>query len=235
MFKSNFVSPKIIDKFPDYACALITITGIEGSASDARSEKLLLEAESVTRNLLSEVSVDELSEVKAWREAYGSFGVKPRVARASFEALMRRIDKGLPRIDLLTDIYNAVSVIYRVPIGGENLDRYVGSPRLEFAVGDEKFETRENGETVIQNVEPGEVICRDDLGVTCRRWNWRQCIRTRIDHETKTLLFIVEALGPDSILQVHEAGSRLLLELRNIWPDLSAEMRVEHNQQNLHH
>jgi DNA/RNA-binding domain of Phe-tRNA-synthetase-like protein len=30
--------------------------------------------------------------------------------------------------------------------------------------------------------EPGEVIWRDDDGVTCRCWNWRQCVRTRITH-----------------------------------------------------
>jgi DNA/RNA-binding domain of Phe-tRNA-synthetase-like protein len=32
----------------------------------------------------------------------------------------------------------------------------------------------------MEHPEPGEVIWRDDDGVTCRCWNWRQCVRTRI-------------------------------------------------------
>ena len=113
-----------------------------------------------------------------WRAAFEKFGVKPRVARSSFEALMRRVDRGLPRIDLLTDIYNAVSVFHRIPIGGENLSAYSGPARLVLVSGDETFDTRENGETVLQHPEAGEVIWRDDVGVTCRRWNCASaCVR----------------------------------------------------------
>lgn len=228
MLTKGSISPAIFERHPDYAVALMHVTGIHGGDSDERSEVLLLEAEAATRELLSGVPLDEVDEVLRWREAYESFGVKPRVARASFEALMRRVDKGLPRIDLLTDIYNAVSVIHRVPIGGENLDRYQGPPKLDFASGDEHFETRENGENVIQHPEIGEVIWRDDLGVTCRRWNWRQCVRTRLDQNTESILFIVDALGDDSVSRAREASERLLAEFRKIWPDLKSEMVLEH-------
>lgn len=226
---TKFVDDAIFEQFPDYAVALIKVSGIKAGPSDERSESLLIEAESSVRSTLAQISLDELVEVKAWRAAYASFGVKPRVARVSFEALMRRVDRGLPRIDLLTDIYNAVSVIHRVPIGGENLDRYQGPPKLTFAKGDEIFETRENGEAVLEHPALGEVIWRDDLGVTCRRWNWRQCLRTRLDDETNAGLFILDGLGPDSVIQVQQAAARLVGEFTAIWPDLSAEIVVEHN------
>lgn len=35
-------------------------------------------------------------------------------------------------------------------------------------------------EPAVEHPRPGEVIWRDDAGVTCRQWNWRQCTRTRI-------------------------------------------------------
>ncbi|MER8427308.1 phenylalanine--tRNA ligase beta subunit-related protein [Mesorhizobium sp. M1405] len=38
-----------------------------------------------------------------------------------------RKDGSLPRISPLVDAYNAVSVLYGVPIGGEDLDLYQGS------------------------------------------------------------------------------------------------------------
>ena len=41
---------------------------------------------------------------------------------------------------------------------------------------------------------PGEVIWCDDTGVTCRRWNWRQGIRTRLGVEVQQMRFILESL-----------------------------------------
>jgi hypothetical protein len=43
-------------------------------------------------------------------------------------------------VNRLTDVYNAMSVLHQVPTGGEDLDRYVGSPRLPRATGSEPFD-----------------------------------------------------------------------------------------------
>ena len=140
------------------------------------------------------------------------------MARSSFEALMRRVDKGLPRIDLLTDIYNAVSVVHRVPIGGENLDAYVGPARLVLADGSESFDTVENGEPVVQSPETGEVVWVDDAGVTCRRWNWRQCVRTRLHTGCTSALFIVDGLGTDASARAKAAMDDLQQQIDSLWP-----------------
>ena len=118
--------------------------------------------------------------VAAWREAYRSFGAKPQRTRNSLEALLRRAASGLPRVNRLTDIYNAVSVLHQVPLGGEDLTRYSGAPRLLRATGTEPFDTVADGAEVIEHPEPGEVVWCDDAGVTCRRWNWRQGRRTQL-------------------------------------------------------
>ena len=79
----------------------------------------------------------------------------------------------IPSINSVVDLYNAVSLKYAIPVGGENHDAFAGRPLLTVADGREPFETVMNGEVVIENPLPGEVIWRDDAGVTCRRWNWR--------------------------------------------------------------
>jgi B3/4 domain-containing protein len=56
-----------------------------------------------------------------WRLPYQAFGAKPKRTRPSVEALLRRVEGGLPRIDRLTDIYNAISVRHLLPVGGEDL------------------------------------------------------------------------------------------------------------------
>lgn len=195
---------------PDYRALLIAVTGVRGGPSDAESDAALSRAEEHAREVLAGRPAEALPEIAAWREAFSGFGVKPRVARSSVEALVRRVDAGLPRIDRLTDLYNAISVEHLLPIGGEDLGRYVGPPRLVRARGDEPFDTVADGEPVTVTVEPGEVLWRDDLGVTCRRWNWRQCVRTRLGQSTNDVLFILDALAPVSDAALQEAGEALV-------------------------
>ena len=87
----------------------------------------------------------------------------------------------LPSIDPIVDLYNAISLKYALPVGGEYFAAYAGMPRLAIEDGTEDFDTIKEGTPVTESPEPGEVAWRDDIGVTCRRWNWRQGRRTRLD------------------------------------------------------
>ena len=91
-------------------------------------------------------------------------------------ALRKRVlrDGTLAGIDPIVDLYNAISIQYALPIGGENFDAYVGAPHLTIADGSELFDTMKDGSVAHESPEKGEVIWRDELGVTCRRWNWRR-------------------------------------------------------------
>ena len=64
---------------------------------------------------------------------------------------MRRAESGLPRVNRLTDIYNAVSVLHQLPLGGEDLTRYTGAPQLIRAAGTEPFDTTADGAAVIEH------------------------------------------------------------------------------------
>jgi hypothetical protein len=70
-----------------------------------------------------------------------SEAILAQAERAARAALMRRAGQGLPGVDRLTDAYNAISIAYEAPLGGEQLDAYAGSPRLVRANGDELFDT----------------------------------------------------------------------------------------------
>lgn len=211
---------------PDYRALLIVVTGVRGGPTDETSDAALRRAEDSARTRLAGAPPESLPEIAAWREAFLGFGVKPRIARSSVEALVRRVDAGLPRIDRLTDLYNAISVEHLVPVGGENLDRYAGPPRLVRAVGDEPFDTVADGEPVIVTADPGEVAWRDDVGVTCRRWNWRQCVRTRLDESTSSILFILDGLAPMTTDALENAGAALVDVVTRDTPGASATTRL---------
>ncbi|WP_276822956.1 B3/B4 domain-containing protein [Mycolicibacterium mageritense] len=197
--------------------------------SDEASDALLQRAESSARQALSAQPVDQLPHVAAWREAYRAFGAKPQRTRNSVEALTRRAESGLPRVNRLTDIYNAISVLHQLPVGGEDLARYRGAPQLIRAIGTEHFDTTADGEAVVEHPEPGEVVWCDDAGVTCRRWNWRQARRTQLRDDTTSALFILDVLCAMTAKQLAAAAEELTTELRRLGPDVRVARRILSN------
>ena len=224
--------PAVFELRPDYRAMLLVVDGLEpvaglqtdGGDGDPVSgvDELIAAAEARARALLAESPVAELPHIAAWREAYRAFGAKPQRTRNSLESLTRRAERGLPRVNALTDVYNAISVLHQIPLGGEDLHRYQGPARLTRAVGDEPFDTTAGGEAVIEHPEPGEVVWCDGAGVTCRRWNWRQGRRTGLSDETRTALFILDALAPATDEQLTAAVDALA----DAYSGLGAEVGV---------
>ncbi|WP_445515098.1 B3/B4 domain-containing protein [Streptomyces sp. NEAU-174] len=223
---SATIDPAVLALRPDYRALLITAEGLLPGPSDELSERLLADAESAARERFGDGPVEEHPHLAAWREAFRAFGAKPQRTRPSAEALLRRLSAGLPRVDRLTDIYNAISVGHVIPLGGEDLDHYVGAARLVRAEGDETFETTAGGEPVIEHPAPGEVVWRDDTGATCRRWNWRQCTRTRLTHDTTRAMFVLDALGPMDDTALKAAGDQLMEALMASSPGVTIASRL---------
>jgi DNA/RNA-binding domain of Phe-tRNA-synthetase-like protein len=211
---------------PDYRVLLLAVDGLVPGPSDRASDALLLAAEAAAREALGGGPAEQLPHVAAWREAYRAFGAKPQRTRNSLEALLRRAASGLPRVNRLTDIYNAVSVLHQIPFGGEDLARYTGPPRLVRAAGDELFDTVADGIAVTEHPDPGEVVWCDDAGVTCRRWNWRQARRTQLHEDTTTALFILDALDPVTGEALHAAADDLAARLARLGPDVRSARRL---------
>jgi len=220
------IAPEVSELRPDYRVVLLAVDGIIPGPSDENSEKLLREAESAARAALAKHPVTEIPHVAAWREAYKAFGAKPNKYRNSLEALTRRVEAGLPRVNRLTDIYNAVSVKHQIPLGGEDLRKYNGPPRLIRSTGKEEFEVKAGGEIVKEYPDVGEVVWVDDAGVTCRRWNWRQGPRTALTDDTTTAIFICDALGAMSDNELDTMVSELVKELENLGPDVKVLRRT---------
>jgi len=62
--------------------------------------------------------------------------------------------------------------------------------------------------------------------VTCRRWNWRQCTRTRLTAQTTRALFIVDGLGEGAADRVAAAADALEDHLRLGWPSAVLQRRL---------
>lgn len=205
--QQSAVDARISERWPAYRVVLVATDTVDGARLATVVDDLVAQAHEVARTLGADLD----PHVARWQDAYRDFGVKPRAARSSVDALIRRAasDNGLPRINPLVDVYNAISVIHRVPIGGEDLDRYTGAARLTLASDDETFLTTANGEPLVDRVEPGEPVWIDGGGVTCRRWNWRQTTRTAIHDDTQRVGFIIDSLDAPDHTGAHAAAEAL--------------------------
>lgn len=222
----GYVHDDVFSLRPDYRVMLLAVDGIVPGASDEMSDALLKAAEAAAHEMLQDRTVDQLPHVAAWREAYRAFGAKPQRTRNSLEALLRRAASGLPRVNRLTDLYNAVSVLHQVPLGGENMALYAGAPRLIRSNGRESFDTVADGSVVIEHPDPGEVVWCDDAGITCRRWNWRQARRTQLSDDTTSALFILDALHPMTDEALYAAAEDLIGHLTRLGSDVTVARRL---------
>ena len=209
-----YISPAVLERFPDYHALSVVITGYAPTAK--------LSAPAVQCAPWCE------AHLEAWREAYRGFGAAPKKTPSSLESLFRRFNKdgALPVINDLVDTYNALSLNWGAPFGGEDISKYAGSPRLIIADGSEPFDTMKDGALITEHPEPGEIVWCDDLGVTCRRWNWRQCKRTTLTPDSSSLWFVIDRLHPMPLDALQSAGQALKDCLLAVSPGAAVDVEM---------
>ncbi|MER5381820.1 phenylalanine--tRNA ligase beta subunit-related protein [Streptomyces sp. NBC_00647] len=214
------VSDEVRVLAPGFTHVAVEADGLVNGPSTEGTSALLDDAARRLSGRLAGRAPHEDPHMAAWREIYTAFGSKPSRTRNSAEALAKRAlsGAGLPRINVLVDVYNAISVAHLIPVGGEDTDHIRGAMRLVRATGDEDFVTVSGGEEVVEHPDAGEVVWRDDTGVTCRRWNWRQGPRTRLTEESTAAVFLLESLAPMPVADVEAAGAELAELLQKFSP-----------------
>jgi DNA/RNA-binding domain of Phe-tRNA-synthetase-like protein len=181
--------------FPDALIGVVVASGFDNTAGE-RPEIAALLGEAAASAVTALAGTDEIAAhpaVAPWRRAYQSFGVKPSKFRSSIESLLRAAQSSRVRgVNPLVDLYNTVSLRHLLPCGGEDLATIQGDIRLTRAVGGEAFVAL--GAAQPEPPQPGEVIYRDDAGVICRSWNWREADRTKLTAVTSGAFLCIEAL-----------------------------------------
>lgn len=190
------VEPVFWSLFPQARIGVVVARGLDNRRAADTSAALQDEA---ARNAVARLgNAGEIAAhpaVAPWRAAYRAFGVKPSKFRSSIENLLRAAASGrLGSVNPLVDLYNTISLTHLLPCGGEDIARLAGDLHLTRAAGDEEFVPL--GSTQPQPPQPGEVIYRDDAGVICRAWNWREAERTKLTAATTDAFLCIEAVPP---------------------------------------
>ena len=203
------IEQALFQMFPQLAIGVVIATGIDNRGDGEPATVFLCEQVAAVRSTWSLDRLETESRIASWREAYRAFGAKPKKHRCSVENAIRMILDGaeFPSINTAVDVYNAISLKHCVPAGGDDLDHVVGDIVLTIASGGERFVPL-NG-TDSMPPKPGEVIYRDDEDVLCRRWNWRECDKSKMTVESTDLCLVVEGLPPVSSEEVRRISAEL--------------------------
>jgi DNA/RNA-binding domain of Phe-tRNA-synthetase-like protein len=194
--------------FPNARIGIVIARGLDNASTErANSAVLLADAAAAAAAGVGE-DIAAHPAIAPWRQAYQAFGAKPSKYRSSIESLLRSARaQRIRSVNPLVDLYNIVSLIHQLPCGGEDLAAVRGDIRLERATGGEHFVPL--GADEAEPPQPGEVIYRDDVGVICRCWNWREADRTKLTPATTDAFLCIEALPPTGASQLRAACAEL--------------------------
>lgn len=211
------MKPEIFELWPEARLGLVYVTQVNNRADLAEWKPEQQRIEQMVHQLFSNSeAVGKHPNIQAWRRAYRQFGCDPHDYRCSAEALTRQIVKGntIWGINPLVDLYNFISLKYTLPVGGEDAVKVQGEVQLKRASGQEQFIRL--GGTENEPPEPGEVVYADDVGVLCRRWNWREADRTKLTPETTSAILVIETIPPTTQAEL-QAATQELAQLVERW------------------
>jgi DNA/RNA-binding domain of Phe-tRNA-synthetase-like protein len=209
MVQSLKIDEEIWQMFPEARFEVLVVRGINNhSESERRYQALLNNAIDKSQKYITNDVFRDNPVISEWRDAFSKFK-KKKGARASIEALLKRISQGksLSPINPLVDIYNSISLEYGVPCGGEDLQKLDGVMHLGVAKGGENF--RPLGSDKDEPALSDEVIYYDETGAVCRCFNWREAQRTMLTDNTTDAVMVIEAINADQAKRAEAAIEKL--------------------------
>ncbi|MFA7301194.1 MAG: arginine--tRNA ligase [Candidatus Shapirobacteria bacterium] len=186
------IDKKVFDKFPNLVVAIPLIYGFDNNKSNVEAEKILRETENKLRENFTVEQLMASKKVKSYFDCFKQFGVDPNLFLPAHVALSKRVLEGgnIPNINPLVNLYNSFSIANTTPFGGEDLDKVYGDFKLFVAKGGEKWFPI--GSKKSKLAVAGELVWGDDLDLSTRALNWRQCDRTKLTNESKNGYFVMD-------------------------------------------
>lgn len=203
------IAEEVFELLPDLCFGVVGVEGIDNSQPQPGINELLAENVKECSAAFEGVKAKNAPEIQPYREAFRSIGINPNRYQCSIEALLDRISKGrgMPQINPIVDLGNAVSLKYRIPIGAHDLGTILDSLEVRFVRDGDVFIPFGGGDT--ETPESGEVVYVSGGQVRTRRWTWRQSEIGKITAETSGVLFPIDGFTDFNKEQVIAARDEL--------------------------
>ncbi len=209
------VEKEIFDRLPTVCFGVVVAKGADNTGAYPAIDALLDESIAESSARFEGKKVKEEPSIVPYREAFRALDINPNKYMCSAEALFTRIakGKGMPHINPLVDLNNAVSLRHTIPMGTHDL-----------GISDEDIEVRYSREGDIfvpfgadapEAVDAGEVVYAVGNDVRTRRWTWRQSEHGKIGPETSYVFFPLDGFtdhNREEVLKARDELARLLEE-----------------------
>jgi DNA/RNA-binding domain of Phe-tRNA-synthetase-like protein len=191
---------------------LITLAmgGLNNRLTDGDFEKIKQESIQKVLGKLASKPMAEDEILKGFRDLHTAIGFSNRNFPAASESLLEYVFKNhdLPRINLLVDIYNLVSVETSLSLGAHDLAYVSGNVHLRTTTGAEGF--RPLGAAENKAVRPGGyAYIDDDHDVICLL-EVKQVEKTKVTQDTKECFFIIQGNVASDYACIRTAAERLV-------------------------
>ena len=208
LFRTARVSPEVAAL--GIACVFVKADGLRNRPADDAFDRA---AEEVTDALLRGLTPEAVNGdpiLHGYRRLHERVGATGRKNSASPEALLRGLisRRRLPRVNLLVDVYNLVSVETRLSMGAHDLAHVAGDVVLRLTDGSEQFHPL--GSPTSEPVRAGEYAYVDAANDVLCRLDVRQAEKTKITADTTDCLLIVEGNDATDEALLRRATDRLL-------------------------
>ena len=211
------VEKEVFDKLDDVCFGIVVAKGIDNTQKIEKIQNLLEAGIKANEEKYEGKKVKESEEVACYREAFRALGINPNKFMSSIEAMLTRVSKkkGLPSINPIVDIGNAMSLKYYLPMGAHDIDTIMPQDvEVRFSREGDKFIPF--GETEAEVLDAGELVYAVGDKVRTRRWIWRQSEEGKIVESTKNIFFPIDGFknsNYDNLMAAREELASLLKEI----------------------
>ncbi len=222
--KMRFViDGRVFAAIPDMVVGVVVACGVDNTKDMPEVSAMLAQSVAAVQARFSGQDVKKAREIVPYREAFRALGINPNRFPCSAEALFSRIGKGkgMPSINSLVDLNNAVSLKYVIPMGTHDLKDMPDAIEMRPATENDRFLPFGGGEEEVP--DSGEVVYAVGNQVRTRRWTWRQSENGKITAETSTVFFPIDGFAGFNDVAVKAATDELAEKLVSFF---NAEVRT---------
>ena len=209
-----YVTEKVFEKMPNAVFGLVSVKGVDNTKDYDFIHRLLDESIAFCEKYFEGKIVKQEKELAPYRSAFQTIGINPNKFMSSIEALLTRIakKKGMPHINPVVDLGNAISLKYYLPVGAHDLKTMDGEFCVRTATAEDTFLPFGAAERELVDID--EVVYATANKVRTRRWIWRQSEEGKIDETTSELLFIMDGFAEnlDAVFAARDELNKILSE-----------------------
>lgn len=212
------VEKEIFDQLPNACFGVVVAKNLDNGRSYQEIDQLLNKSIQIASKRFEGKKVKQEPAILPYREAFRTLGINPNKYLCSIEALFTRIakGKGMPHINPIVDLGNAISLKYTLPMGAHDL----GSTHEDICIRLSK-----EGDTFLpfggekeESPDINEVIYVTGHEVRTRRWTWRQSEHGKIIADTHDVFFPIDGFSDynkDHVIAARDELDTLLKQYFN--------------------